>query len=103
MHGRRDFLLIITLATAAAATPAFGQGVAPTVGAADKSTASDASIPDFSGSWNHASLNGLELPLSGPGPVRNSSRLRTGENHWPAIGRERLEPPRRAASPRRPA
>jgi hypothetical protein len=78
MHGQRDFLLIIALATAAAATPAFGQNVAPTVGAADNSAQSSASIPDFSGSWNHTSLNGLELPLSGPGPVRNRSRLTTG-------------------------
>jgi hypothetical protein len=36
------------------------------------------SIPNVSGSWNHSSLNGLEPPLSGPGPVRNSSRLQTG-------------------------
>jgi hypothetical protein len=36
------------------------------------------SIPEFSGSWNHASLNGLEPPLSGAGPVRNRSRLQTG-------------------------
>jgi hypothetical protein len=36
------------------------------------------SIPEFSGSWNHTSLNGLELPLSGAGPVRNRSRLQTG-------------------------
>jgi hypothetical protein len=36
------------------------------------------SIPDFSGSWNHTSLNGLELPLSGAGPVRNRSRIQTG-------------------------
>jgi hypothetical protein len=36
------------------------------------------SIPDFSGSWAHPTLNGLEPPLSGPGPVRNTSRLRAG-------------------------
>src|SRR6516164_1424862 len=36
------------------------------------------SIPDFSGSWAHPTLNGLEPPPSGPGPVRNTSRLRTG-------------------------
>ena len=36
------------------------------------------SIPDFSASWNHTSLNGLEPPLSGPGPVTNRSRLQTG-------------------------
>jgi hypothetical protein len=32
----------------------------------------------LSGSWSHAALNGLELPLSGPGPVRNISRLPDG-------------------------
>ena len=37
-----------------------------------------ASMPDFSGWWNHSSLNGLEQPPSGPGPLRNRSRLRTG-------------------------
>jgi len=63
MNIPRDFLLVLMLA-AAAAKPAVGQTAA--------------SIPDFSGSWNHTSLNGLELPLSGPGPVRNRSRLRTG-------------------------
>jgi hypothetical protein len=37
-----------------------------------------AALPDFSGWWNHSSLNGLEQPLAGPGPLRNRSRLRTG-------------------------
>ena len=64
MNLQRDFLLLMTLSSAAAA-PAVGQTAAP-------------SIPDFSGPWNHASLNGLELPLSGPGPVRNRSRQLTG-------------------------
>src|SRR5258708_1041861 len=73
----RDLLLLVTLATAAA-TPASGQTAAPAVTPTDTGTPSGASIPDFSGSWSHASLNGLELPLSGPGPVRNTSRLRTG-------------------------
>jgi hypothetical protein len=63
MDVQRDLLLPFILA-AAAATPAVGQ------------TAT--SIPDFSGLWSHLALNGLELPLSGPGPVRNRSRLRTG-------------------------
>ncbi len=74
---RLDFLLLVTLATAAA-TPALGQTSAPAVTPTDTDTRSGASIPDFSGSWNHASLNGLELPPSGPGPVRNRSRLSTG-------------------------
>jgi hypothetical protein len=64
MNAQRDFLLLMTLSVMAAA-PAVGQTAAP-------------SIPDFSGSWNHASLNGLELPISGPGPVRNRSRRLTG-------------------------
>ncbi len=63
MKVQRDFLLLVTL-SAMAAAPAVGQ-TAP-------------SIPDFSGPWNHTSLNGLELPLSGPGPVRNRARLSTG-------------------------
>ena len=35
-------------------------------------------IQDFSGHWAHTSIYALELPLSGPGPVRNRSRLRAG-------------------------
>src|SRR6266446_6615619 len=70
-------LLLVTLATAGA-TPALGQTATPAVTPTDTGTPSGASIPDFSGSWSHASLNGLELPLSGPGPVRNRSRLRAG-------------------------
>jgi hypothetical protein len=63
MSAQWDFLSLLTLIVTAAA-PAAGQPAAP--------------IPDISGSWNHAALNGLELPLSGPGPVRNRSRMRTG-------------------------
>src|ERR1700730_3417505 len=77
-----DILLLVTL-VAAAATPALGQTAAPAVtptaaDAANTATPSGASIPDFSGLWNHASLTALALPLSGPGPVRNRSRLSTG-------------------------
>jgi hypothetical protein len=71
----RHFLLLVTLA-AAAATPAQADGP-------DR-----ASVPDFAGWWNHASLNGLELPLSGPGPVRNRSRLTTGPQAGVGNGRE---------------
>jgi hypothetical protein len=42
------------------ATPAFSQ--------------SAASIPDFSGIWNHGTLPWLIPPASGPGPVTNKSR-----------------------------
>ena len=84
---RRDFLLLVTLATAAA-TPALGQTAAPAVTLTDTGTPSGASIPDFVGWWNHASLNGLELPLSGPGPVRNKSRLDTGPQAGVGNGRQ---------------
>jgi hypothetical protein len=84
---RRDFLLLATLATAAI-TPALGQTAAPAVTPTDTTTPSGASIPDFSGSWNHASLNGLELPLSGPGPVRNRSRLHIGPQAGVGNGRQ---------------
>jgi len=56
MNARWDFLSLLTLAVTVAA-PAAGQPAAST--------------PDVSGPWSNAALNGLELPLSGPGPVRN--------------------------------
>jgi hypothetical protein len=34
-----------------------------------------ASIPDFSGIWGHFAVPDFEPPLSGPGPVRNLSRM----------------------------
>ena len=77
---RRDFLLLVALA-AAAATPAPGQTAAPAVGPANGGTQGAASIPDFSGVWAHPSWPGVEPPLSGPGPVVNKSRLRTGESN----------------------
>ncbi len=72
---RRDILLLVTLA-AAAATPALGQALAPAVGAASSGTQGAASIPDFSGIWRHPSLPGFEPPASGPGPVVNKVRRR---------------------------
>jgi hypothetical protein len=73
MNARRNFLLLVTVA-AAAATPALGQTAAPTAGAASSGTHGPASIPDFSGIWWHPSLPGFEPPASGPGPVTNRSR-----------------------------
>jgi len=63
MNVQRDFLLLMILSVTGAA-PAVAQ--------------SAASVPDFSGLWSHRSLNALELPLSGPGPVRNLSREPAG-------------------------
>ena len=37
-------------------------------------------IPDFSGVWQHPFL-GFESPVSGPGPVRNTSRLPSGQSN----------------------
>jgi hypothetical protein len=71
---RRDFLLVMTLA-GAAATPAWGQSVAP-AGPSDSGAQSAASIPDLSGTWGHISWPGFEPPASGPGPVVNKSRRR---------------------------
>jgi len=45
-----------------------------------------ASVPDLSGTWSHTTL-GFELPLSGPGPVRNRSR-RTGPQAGVGDGRQ---------------
>jgi len=87
---RRDFLLVVALA-AAAATPAFGQLVAPTVAPAD-SKQSAASIPDFSGMWVHGSIPGFEPLPSGPTSLVNRSRrsvaqlLRDLVIDWPGPG-----------------
>ena len=78
MYSQWHFLLFVTLATGAM-TPAIGQDAAPVVGPA--STQGTASVPDFSGIWAHPS-GGFEPPLSGPGPVRNKSRLPTGESNF---------------------
>jgi hypothetical protein len=68
MHRQRNFLLLATLA-AAAATPALGQDAAPAVGAASSATQSAASIPDFSRIWSNSLGPGFSPPASGPGPV----------------------------------
>jgi hypothetical protein len=85
MYKQRKFLLLMTLA-AAAATPASGQVLTPTVGPANNGKESAASIPDFFGLWAHPSAPGFEPPASGPGPVVNKSRVRTG----PQAGRSTI-------------
>jgi hypothetical protein len=66
---RRDFIVGLgsTLAWTAAATPVFGQAMTRAVGPA-RATQSATSVPDLSGVWAKPYF-GLELPLSGPGPV----------------------------------
>jgi hypothetical protein len=82
---QRNFLLLVTLA-AAAATPALGQAVAPSVGAAGSATQGGASVPDFSGIWWHPSLPGFEPPASGPGPVTNRSRRNGVSDYGQLVG-----------------
>src|SRR5712664_4679043 len=60
MNAQLRYLVVLA---AMAATPARGQ------------------IPDFAGVWAHPSWPSFEPPLSGPGPVRNRSRQRTGESN----------------------
>src|SRR6266852_8419440 len=87
MHRQQDFLFVVMLA-AAAMTPAAGQDVTPAVRSGNSGTQSAASIADFSGRWSLPSLNALEPPLSGPGPVRNRSRVRTGRQAGVGDGRQ---------------
>jgi hypothetical protein len=54
--------------------PAAAQTTAPGAGGGQ----AQQSIPDFSGLWAHPFLTGFEPPASGPGPVRNTSRLPNG-------------------------
>jgi hypothetical protein len=70
---RRDFLLVMTLATVAAGS-AFGQAAVPTVGSAGNGKDSTASVPDFSGMWVHGSIPGFEPLASGPTSLVNRSR-----------------------------
>jgi hypothetical protein len=72
MNMRRDFLLLVTLATAAA-TAALAQTQAPTGPSRDRATPG-ASIPDFSGIWAHPSFPGFEPLPSGPTSVTNKAR-----------------------------
>src|SRR5579871_6981270 len=67
MNSRRDFLLVAALG-AAMATPASGQTPAQ-------------SIPNLSGVWVHPAL-GFGPQLSGPGPIRNKSRLPSGASNF---------------------
>src|SRR5215467_9255017 len=80
MNLRPQFLLAITLA-GAVATPALAQTAAPSVGLSSSTEQSTASIPDFSGLWLHPGL-GFGPPLSGPGPVRNKTRLPSGASDF---------------------
>jgi hypothetical protein len=82
--GRRDFLLFVTL-TSAAAGPAFGQ-LKPAVGPAGPgSNQSSGSIPDLSGAWGHNFLL-FEPPAAGPGPVVTKLHTPAGTLMFNAVG-----------------
>jgi hypothetical protein len=87
MHRQRNFLVMVTLAAAAATTPAWGQAVVPSAGPAGGGTQSAASVPDFSGIWAHPSGNsGFEPPPSGSGPVTNRSRRNGVSDGYQYVG-----------------
>ena len=80
MNLRPQFVLAMTLAGALAMS-AVAQTTAPSVESSGSRTQSTASIPDFSGLWLHPGL-GFGLPLSGPGPVQNKTRLPSGASNF---------------------
>jgi len=82
MNLHRDFLLVAALG--AVVTPALGQTAAPPVTSAGSVTQGATSIPDLSGIWAHPGL-GFGPPLSGPGPVRNKSRLPNGQGNFDQV------------------
>jgi hypothetical protein len=76
MHTRRNFFVAVTLAAAAATTPASGQAMVQSAEAAGSSGRPGAvPVPDFAGVWAHPSAqSGFEPLPSGPRPV--TGRLR---------------------------
>jgi hypothetical protein len=80
---RPHAVLVVALA-GAVATPALAQTTTPSAGPAGSGTQGAASVPDFSGPWAHPAL-GFGPPLSGPGPVRNKSRLPSGAGNFNLI------------------
>jgi hypothetical protein len=72
MKMRRDFLLFVMFATAAA--PALAQTAPSPAEPASSVTNGATAIPDFSRVWAHPSLPWFEPPASGPGPITNRSR-----------------------------
>src|SRR5215468_9691508 len=79
---RRDFLLVATLA-AAAATPVFGEAVVPTL-APNGGKENATSIPDLSGIWGR--WFNLEPPSSGPGPIVSKLRRPDGSIIHSVVG-----------------
>ena len=66
-------LVLLPLAMAVV-TPTLAQTATPVAGASGGAPNATASIPNFTGSWNHPAFPWFEPPASGPGPVTNRSR-----------------------------
>jgi hypothetical protein len=88
MSLRPEFLLAMTVA-GALVSPALAQTTA--TGSSGVAAQSAASIPDFSGFWLHPGL-GFGPPLSGPGPVRNKSRLPSGASNFALVVGDHTNP-----------
>src|SRR5260221_10804363 len=69
-----------------------GLPAAAIVAAPTSGTQNTASFPDFSGIWVHPTLPGFEPPLSGPGPVRNRSRMSSGVGNFNQLVGEYTNP-----------
>jgi hypothetical protein len=76
---RRNFLLWASLA-AAAVTSACEQDAGPAAGAASTAPQSAASVPQLSRLWTNSLGPGFGPPVSGPGPVLNTVRVRATVN-----------------------
>src|SRR6266550_588855 len=85
---QRKFLFYV-IVTASAAVPAIAQTPA-SVGVA-AGTTQRASVPDFTGTWQHPVFPWFEPPASGPGPITNLSR-------WPQRAIEGQAPSREGVS-----
>jgi hypothetical protein len=86
---QRKFLFYVIVAASAAVPAAIAQTPA-SVGVAGGTT-KIASIPDFSGTWQHPVFPWFEPPASGPGPITNLSR-------WPQRAIEGQAPSREGVS-----
>src|SRR4051812_48500704 len=85
MNMRRGFLCLLALLPAVA-VPALGQVVAQVVAPAAGPDGNAASHPDFSGIWAHLTWPDFEPPISGPGPVTNTSRRDGAGDNYRLVG-----------------
>src|SRR5262249_34271536 len=70
MNATRGNVRLLWFALAAVALPTAAQAASPPA------------APAFAGIWVHPPLPGFEPPLSGPGPVRNRSRMPNGVGNF---------------------